>query len=150
MSSPRKQTWTRLVPVGLVLLMAAGCTRSHYRRSADEEVYGLVDCAKDECHWPLADYTIEPQCESRMYDPFSADHPPMPPDDPMSHQLMHCVDCKKGWPCWHRDGDTSHVENPGWKACLPYDKDGWVALDRSAAMRTALIHSREYQFELEE
>lgn len=147
---PRCSDRLWLAAIGLLLLAAAGCTRSHYRRSADEEVYGLVDCAKDECNWPLADYTIEPKCESRMYDPFSADHPPMPPDDPTSHQLMHCVDCKKGWPCWHRDGDTSHVENPGWKACLPFDKDGWLALDRSAAMRTALLHSREYQFELEE
>jgi tetratricopeptide (TPR) repeat protein len=73
----------------------------------------------------------------------------MPPDDPVSHQFMHQVDCKKGWPFWHQYGDTPFVENPDWEKYLPYDENGVVVLDQSAAMEMALLHSREYQRVLE-
>ncbi len=136
--------------LGLVLLGTAGCSRAFYRRQADREAYALVDCASDDPRWPLEGYTIEPDPRSRMFDPFSPDCPPMPPDDPTAHRLMHCVDCKRGWPCWQRYGETAYVENPDWKAYLPYDEQGRVVLDRDAAMEMALLHSRDYQQELED
>jgi hypothetical protein len=74
----------------------------------------------------------------------------MPPDDPASHQLMHCVDCKAGWPCWHRSGDTPHVENPNFPAYLPYDEEGYVVLDLESAYRVATVNSRGYQSQFEE
>ena len=135
--------------LGLVLLGTAGCSRAFYRRQADREAYALVECASDDPRWPLEGYTIEPDPRSRMFDPFSPDCPPMPPDDPTAHRLMHCVDCKQGWPCWHRYGETAYVENPDWKAYLPENEQGQVVLDRDAAVEMALLHSREYQRELE-
>ena len=134
---------------GLLLLGVAGCGRAFYRHQADHEVNALVDCASDDPRWPLEGFTIEPDPRSRMFDPFSPDYPPMPPDDPTSHRLMQCVDCKRGWPCWHRDGNTPFVENPGWRAYLPNDEACQVALDRAGAVETALLHSPEYQFALE-
>jgi len=135
--------------LGLVLVGVAGCGRGFYRRQADCEVNTLVHSAADDPRWPLVGFGIQPDPKSRMYDPFDPDHPPMPPDDPTSHRLMHCVDCKPGWPCWHCCGDTPYVENPAWKAYLPQNEVGEVVLDRDAAMQTALLHSRQYQQELE-
>jgi outer membrane protein TolC len=98
----------------------------------------------------MDDFTIQPDPASRMYDPNDYDCPPMPPDDPESHLLMHCLDGKKGWRHWHRNGDTPYVENPIWRAYLPRDADGVVTLDRQGAMQLAYLHSRQYQSELEE
>jgi len=144
----RYTVWALLL--GWLLLAAGGCNRAMYRRQADREVYALVDCAGRDPRWPLPDYTIQSHPQSRFFDPTSPDFPPMPPDDPTSHQLMHCVDCKPGWPCWRCYGRTPHVENPAWKESLPCNEEGVVVLDRRTAMRLALLHSRDYQNELED
>jgi len=136
----------------LIALMAAilsGCSRAHYRRQADREVGGLIVCAEDDPRWQLRDYSIFPKSDSRMFDPCNPDRPPMPPDDPTSHLLMQCVDGKRGWPKWGRNGYTPCVENPCWMKYLPRDDDGAVVLDRQSALRMALLHSREYQREME-
>jgi outer membrane protein TolC len=132
-----------------LFLAVMGCNRAQYRCQADKEVYGAVACATSDPRWVMDDYTIQPDPASRMYDPNNDDCPPMPPDDPESHLLMHCVDGKKGWKHWHRYGDTPYVENPIWRAYLPRDSDGVVAMDRQGAIQLALLHSREYQSELE-
>jgi len=139
-----------LLLAGTLLPAAAGCSRAYYRRQADREVYGLTGRAASDPRWQLDDYCINPSPQSRMFDRTNPDFPPMPPDDPASHRLMHCVDCKRGWPCWHRNGDTRWVENPCWMRYLPVDETGAVALDRESAMELALLHSREYQLELED
>ena len=131
------------------MAVAVGCTREHYRSQTDKEVYALVDCASTDPRWPVDDFTVQPDPESRFYDPDSPNCPPMPTDDPTSHKYMECVDCKNGWPHWHDHGNTSHVENPTWMSYLPIDEDGSIALDREGVVRTARIHSRDYQQELE-
>lgn len=143
----RYAAWTSLL--GLLLLAIAGCSRAYYRHQADHEVYGLVDCAARDPRWPLEGYTIQPRPESRMFDPDCPDRPPMPPDDPAAHRLMHCVDCKPGWPCWRCYGKTPFVENPNWKAYLPYNEKGDVVVNREKAVDLALLHSREYQEQME-
>ena len=144
----RLTTW--LLSWGLLLPIAVGCNRSHYRHQADHEVYGLVDRASRDPRWPLERFTVDPDPRSRMFDPFCPDLPPMPPDDPTSHRLMHCVDCKPGSPCWACYGQTPSVENPDWKMHLPCDDQGNLTLDRDAAVELALLNSRTYQGELED
>jgi len=142
-----------MLVLGVLATFAAGCNRAHYRRQADRDVYGLVDCASTDPRWPLDNYTIEPDPRSRFFDPDSPDRPPMPPDDPTSHRLIHCVDGKCGWPYEGRYGCTPYVENPEWEAVLssylPCKQDGTVVLDRQGAMLAALLHSRDYQQKLE-
>ena len=132
------------------MVVAVGCTREHYRRQADREVYALVDCASTDPRWPMDDYTIQPDPASRFYDPNNPNCPPMPPDDSTSHRYMECVDCKKGWPHWHDHGNTPHVENPSWMSYLPMDEDGVVFLDRDGVVQAARLHSRDYQKALED
>ena len=100
--------------------------------------------------WELNRLSIEPDPRARFYDPDCPDHPPMPPDDPTSHEIMHCVDCKAGWPCWHRNGEKPIVENVNFLDYLPYDERGCVVLNREAAVQIALVNSPNYQTNLEE
>lgn len=135
---------------GLLAFVATGCSRALYRNRADRVVYGLVEQAASDPRWPLEGFTIEPDPTSRFFDPTSPDTPPMPPDDPVSHKLMRRVDHKRGWPFWPCYGTSPFVENTGWSAYLPWSDEQTVILDRRAAMKLALIHSRDYQFELEQ
>ncbi len=127
-----------------------GCSRAFYREQADADAYSLIDQKKCDPRWPLEGYTIEVNPLSRMYDPFNPDYPPLPPDDPTAHTLMHCIDCKKGYPCWHANGDTNEVENPNWVDALPLNENGEVILDAASAMYLARLHSTDYQRQLEE
>lgn len=140
----------RLAVIAMVAGLLAGCHRAHYRQQADREVYQTTAWATDDPRWQIPDFTIQPDPSSRMYDPSDPDYPPMPPDDPESHRYMHCVDCKRGWPCWHCYGNASWVENPGWEAYLPRNEKGEVVLDRQGAVQVALLHSVEYQSNLED
>ena len=133
-----------MVLVGL-LIVFSGCTRAFYREQADAESYGLIAEKAQNPHWSLEHYTILPDPTSRMADFNSADCPPMPPDDPAAHKLMHWVDHKPGYPFWHVNGDTGFVENPMYKSFLPLDEEGVLHLDTETAVKLALIHSPDYQ-----
>lgn len=142
----------RLLIVGLAVtaLLATGCHRGYYRRQADAEAYALIRQKATDPRWALPETTIEIRPESRMFDPFSADHPPLPPDDPESAKLMQLVDDKPGFSHWHANGDTDYVESPDWRAYLPIDANGYVLIDSSRAVTLALTHSTIYQQQREE
>ena len=138
-----------LILVGVLILSLAGCSRAFYRQQADQQVRWLVDEKARQAECGHADFSIHVDPQSRMFDPFCPDHSPMPPDDPVAHRLMHCVDCKKGYPCWHANGDTRSVDNPEWKKHLPVGETGVLTLNADQAVRVALLNSTSYQRELE-
>jgi len=140
----------RFALLALALAAIAGCSRTFYRQQADDDAYQLIAQKAAGPRWALTDFSVAVDPRSRMYDPFDPDAEPMPPDDPAAHALMHCVDCKKGWPCWHANGDTPLVENPDYVAFLPWSEEGTVVLDADDAVRVALLNSRDYQSQLEE
>lgn len=138
----------------MLLLLAVlgnfGCRRAYYRRQADAEAYSLVREKATDPHWTLDNYTIAMDPRSRMYSPYNPDRPPMPEDDPTSHQFMRCVDGKRGYPGWDDNGHVPTTENPAWQAYLDLDGDGVLPITADDAVRLGLIHSRNYQAELEE
>jgi outer membrane protein TolC len=143
-------TLRRLAAILLIgLAITAGCTRAYYRRQADEEVNCIVDNKSLAVGSAPGQFRIDIDPRSRMYDGSNPDCPPMPPDDPASHQLMQCVDCKPGSPCWEHMGKTSETENPTWQDYLPRDDEGNVVLDLTGAVQVALFNSPEYQEQLE-
>jgi hypothetical protein len=152
---PTRASWSRLLlKLALLLLVSmlaasTGCSRTFYRRQADVDAYALVREKAIHPHWRLPSYTISVDPRSRMYDPYSIDCPPIPPDDPTSHELMHCVDNKRGWPFWHDNGDRPFVENPAWPEYIEIDERGVLRVGRDDAVRLALLHSRGYQQQLE-
>ncbi|MEZ6086609.1 MAG: TolC family protein [Pirellulaceae bacterium] len=128
-----------------LLLLLAGCTRRWHRVRADEEASCLI--REKGGSIDAADVYVDPA--SRMFDPFAIDRPPMPADDPRSHRYMHCVDGKRGWKHWHRNGDTSTIVAPYWLEALPTDDSGTVVLDLREAVRVARLNSRDYQQNVE-
>ncbi|MDZ7619878.1 MAG: hypothetical protein U1E05_23000, partial [Patescibacteria group bacterium] len=152
MTSERGLTARAIAALAIVggLVALSGCSRAFYREQADYEAYSLIGCGAQGPGWELVDYSIDTSPHSRMFDPNCPNWPPMPPDDPTSNRLMHCVDGKRGARAWERYGHTPFVENPYWLLHLPYDDEGNVVLDREAAVLIARLHSRRYQSELED
>jgi Outer membrane efflux protein len=138
-----------MLPLAIGAVMACGCSRAYYRRSADTEVNCIVDNKSMAAGVPKGEFRIDVDPRSRMYDPTNPDCPPMPPDDPVSHQLMKCVDCKPGSPQWNHVGHTPFADNPNWQEYLPRDKDGQVVLDLAGAVQLAFLNSPAYQTQLE-
>lgn len=130
----------------LLLASGSGCTRAWWRKQADDEVQQAV---AEKCGY-LDNGTVIPAADSRLFDPFDPDSEPMPPDDPNSHQLMHCVDGHRGWGRWHDNGDAPVVDARTWLSSLPRDESGEVVLDLANSVRVARKHSRDYQTELED
>ena len=73
-----------LAVVFMNLCAVIGCHRGYYRRQADAEAKRLIREKSQDPRWATATGNVDIDPQSRMFDPFSADHPPIPPDDPAS------------------------------------------------------------------
>ena len=143
-----KTQTTRLLLCAIVSIQFCaliGCHRSYYRRQADAEAERLILQKSADPRWDSATGNIDVDPMSRMFNPFSQDHPPIPPDDPTSHEFLHRVDGKDGYPHWHANGDTEYVENPEWRSYLPMNENNEAVLSLSSAYQLALIHSPTLQ-----
>jgi DNA-binding MarR family transcriptional regulator len=134
----------------LVCCLFSGCTRTFFRKWADNEAYDLVREKAQDPRWSLPDYTINIDPRSRMYDPSCPDFELEPPDDPAAAQLMKCVDGMRGDACWDWYGDTAYAQNPEWDKYLPRNEKGEVVADLTQAVQLALLNSRDYQRESEQ
>src|SRR5262245_42696756 len=80
--------------VGLACL--AGCTRAHYRLSADREVYPILGDRAAAAGFATDRLQLDPPPASRFADPTDPDHPPKPPDDPVAAVYMAHPNGMKG------------------------------------------------------
>lgn len=141
----RRITLCFLVVAATLLAQTSACHRSYYRRQADTDATKLISEKASDPHWALPDRSIEVDPRSRMAHPFSADHPPMPPDDPASHEFMHRVDNKPAYPHWGANGELDQVENPDWLSFVPMNEKDELVLDIHRAVQVAYLHSPGYQ-----
>ena len=132
-----------------MLVGLAGCSREFYRRWADRDAYYVVAEHNATGPWAVPPITIEPPPESRLHDPTLPDHPPMPPDDLAAHAYMHRAGTKLGYRRWEKDGVLDEVEDPGWRSALNLDPEGVLVLSPERAVELGILHSREYQTQLE-
>lgn len=134
-------------------ILQMGCTRQHYREQADQEAACLVYEKSNDPRWALPGFTIEMDPRSRFADVYDPDYPPMPPDDPVSHQLMHCVDGMQGFDGWHDHGDIEELENPYWHDYLAeyatLADDGKIRLSLEDSIQLARVNVPSYQQQLE-
>ena len=146
-----RPTRFHLVVLSMIVLFGfiSGCSRTHYRKKADQEAYTLVNTVANDPRWQLENYTLKAPKDSRFYDPYNPDCEPMPYDDPTAHRLMQRVDGKKGSKAWEKYGQTSYTENPYWRQYLSVDSEGAIVLDKETAVRLALKHSPAYQTAME-
>ncbi len=135
------------------VLIASGCSRTHYRLQADRDAYDVIAERNNDPRWSTPDYGIEVDPRSRYHDDHDPDRSPMPTDDPVSHQYMHSVNGIEGWEKWHDNGDRVGYENLSWRDQLgeyvEVSQEGVVQLDIDSAVQLTYIHSPAHQQQLE-
>ncbi|HBE65643.1 MAG TPA: hypothetical protein DDX19_23390 [Rhodopirellula baltica] len=147
----RKISSIWLLTASVLLPAAMGCNRTHYRKQADNEAYALMDEKASHVSRPVnAPLRIELDRRSRMFNPFDLDFQPMPLDDPASSRYMQCVDGRRGYPMWEANGLTNTAESPDWWQFLPLNEDGILELNSENAVKIALLHSPDYQRQMEQ
>ncbi len=85
-----------------------------------------------------------------MADLSPADCGPFPPDDPAANVVMEYPGGFHGWPHWHARGDLPTIEFPDWYAGLPKNDRQIVQFTQPRSMELALLHSRDYQSQIEQ
>ncbi len=143
----RASAWSFLA---LALLSTLGCTRNFYRTQADNEISYTIHQLSSLYKTPLEYFNVYTDKRSRLFDPTNPDRPPMPPDDPAAHKLMHAVNYMPGYRKWYRNGTVPVVDMNCWQQYLPAaDEDGAIPLDMATAVELARLNSRDYQRQLE-
>lgn len=139
-----------LIAITLATTSMVGCHRQYYRKQADLEVNAILDeKATHVARPPNVAIRADIDRRSRMFNPFDLDFQPMPLDDPASYQYMQCVDERRGYPLWEAAGITNTAENPDWWKYLPLDEDGVLVLNQQNAVQIAILHSTQYQEQIE-
>ncbi|QDU78664.1 Outer membrane efflux protein [Polystyrenella longa] len=163
---PEKSVLYGLLVICLISLCNTGCSRSFWRKQADEESYRLLVNKMTDYRWTLPRIDVTPSPYSRLYEPYDPDKPPLPPDDPAAHRYMEHMsyDGKiHGYEGWHKFGQSFTVENPQWldqfgitpDQLSPSDEEPGEAppvlanMTLTDALELATINSREYQTEIE-
>lgn len=132
------------------LVVLVGCSRARYRAAADRDTYGVLEERLFDPRWQIPRRPVWPMPQSRFRDLSNPDRGPLPPDDPAAHRYMRHPYRFTGWKGWDRRGMLPWIEDPAWLACLARDEQGAVRIGRDNAMGLALVHSREYQSQVEQ
>ncbi|WP_261360166.1 hypothetical protein [Blastopirellula sediminis] len=153
---PQKPLWKLATCAALSTLLCcalAGCNRYGYVANADAEAKALVTQKSNDPRWAIDNFNIQVSPRSRYYDSYDPVKPPMPPDDPYSHEFMHRVDGMRGWSHWGRNGVRPILENPRWLEELynssEVTEQGQIMLDLDDSVRLAILQSPDYQQQLE-
>ncbi|MGI9518430.1 MAG: TolC family protein [Pirellulaceae bacterium] len=140
----------------LAALILSGCTRAKYREHADSQVASILNTKTSDPRWNLPRTDIQPDTRSRFFNYDDPDCPPLPLDDPSAELIMECPGGIRGAKLWRRLPESPFWENPDWSAYFvePVDMDPSgepqiLDLSLAQAVELSLIHSREYQQQLE-
>ncbi len=140
---------------GLLAITVAGlgCHRGYYREQADREAASLIHEKSDDPRWAVPEFSVDVDDRSRYAEVHDLVRPPMPPDDPRSHELMQSVGGMDGYRDWEENGRVTNLENPAWRERLAdyaeIDKDGRLHMRLRDAIQLAMIHSPSYQGNVE-
>ncbi len=127
----------------LTVVGGAGCARSVYRQQADHEAYDLIKLQAQRLDQPANEnWNLDRGEDSRLHDSENPDHPPMPEDDPVSHELMRA----------HRNNpDAQAFKQPEtWRLALPGSGKEPVTLGMNQVVEVAARNSRDFQSAREE
>ncbi len=153
--------FTRLLCIAILVvttligtLSQTGCSRQRYRIAADRQAGDLIaEKGAMNSDWALQELRVYGDKRSRYFDNFDPDKPPMPPDDPASHEFMQEVNGMKGWKHWYDNGIRRQLDNPCWREQLvqyaSFNERDEVVLNIDSSLQIALVNSPTYQRQLE-
>jgi len=140
---------TSILMAVVATIVLSGCSRAFFREQADEDAAAIIAEKAEDLDLNIEGFQITPHDESRMFDAHDPDFPPMPPDDPNSHRLMHRIYNMEGYSGWGGNGHVDKVDDGEWRKHLPLDENGVIQLEFETALDLAFKHSTEYQRQLE-
>ena len=135
-----------------VLLASAvlgGCSRSWHRERADRDAYRLIASRQIDPLWRIPDRTVEPAPESRMADRHCPDCGPKPLDDEAADQFTRCPNAYENSKYYDKIPTHPILDHNHWVHQLPRNEDGKVILTEQTVVQIALLHSREFQTQVE-
>jgi outer membrane protein TolC len=132
-------------------LSLCGCSRAWYRKAADRDAECLLQSRQFDSRWDIPDRVVEADPRSRLADSHDPDCGPLPPDDPAANCYMKKpYHSKRKIEYWDRRGTGGKVDAEQWLQYLPYNEDGEVVLTKELAVDLALLHSRDFQTQVEQ
>ena len=135
-----------------VLLASAvlgGCSRSWHRERADRDAYRLIASRQIDPLWRIPDRTVEPAPESRMADRHCPDCGPKPLDDEAADKFTRCPNAYENSKYYDKIPTDPILDHNHWVHQLPRNEDGKVILTEQTVVQIALLHSREFQTQVE-
>ena len=135
-----------------VLLASAvlgGCSRSWHRERADRDAYRLIASRQIDPLWRIPDRTVEPAPESRMADRHCPDCGPKPLDDEAADQFTRCPNAYENSKYYDKIPTDPILDHNHWVHQLPRNEDGKVILTEQTVVQIALLHSRDFQDQVE-
>ena len=134
----------------IMLSCANGCSRYAYRKAADRQAYRLIESRQFDQRWDIPERVVEPDPRSRLADLHDPDCGPVPPDDPASECYMrHPFHSRKRVDYWDKRGRAAAIDSQQWLQYLPHNEAGEIVVDKELAVELALMHSREFQTQVE-
>ena len=137
-------TWLLLASAVL-----GGCSRSWHRERADRDAYRLIASRQIDPLWRIPDRTVEPAPESRMADRHCPDCGPKPLDDEAADQFTRCPNAYENSKYYDKIPTDPILDHNHWVHQLPRNEDGKVILTEQTVVQIALLHSREFQTQVE-
>ena len=139
-----------LLTLAIVFPCANGCSRHAFRKAADREAYRLLESRQFDHRWDIPERVVEADPRSRLADVHDPDCGPVPPDDPAAECYMRRpFNSKRRIDYWDEIGRADAVDSQHWLQHLPYDESGVVVLDKDLTVELALMHSRDFQIQVE-
>jgi len=124
--------------LGLLMLSPLGCSRKLDPKTADLEVQKLLQ--------DVPGFSWEPHENSRLRKLSKDEFPMIPADDPDSRRVTERIQRSDAY----KEGNRSNPLEPSeWRAFLPHNQKGEIALDLENSMSLAVRHSRELQSQKE-
>jgi outer membrane protein TolC len=132
-----------------ILLGMSACSRSWHRQRADCDAYRLIGSRQVDSLWRIPDRTVEAEPESRLSDPNCADCGPKPLDDEAADRFTRCPDARNNGKYYDRIPTDPVLDHQHWIHHLPRNENGKVVLSEQTVVQIALLHSRDFQTQVE-
>ena len=134
----------------MISFVTVGCSRSWHRERADRDAYRLIGSRQIDPLWRIPDRAVEAAPGSRMADLNCPDCGPKPLDDDAADQFTRCPNAHDNGKYYDAIPTDPTLDHQHWVHQLPRNEDGKVLLTEETVVQIALLHSRDFQSQVEQ